>query len=68
MSLEKILCEELNHCRNCEKQNLTFLLVEGAPFCNWVCFTEWKWRKSKDNVGKTTPKNDVVPTGRELNE
>lgn len=56
MSLEKILCEELNHCSNCGARCLSVIIIEGSPFCNAICYTQWKWRKSKDNVGKAAPK------------
>jgi len=68
MSLEKILYEETSQCKNCGRQSLSFLLVDGMSFCNWICFSEWRWRKSKvlhgDNVGKgwpfpTIPQQDV---------
>jgi len=67
MSLEKTLCKDLTQCRNCGARCLSVIIIEGSPFCNAICYTQWKWHKSKvlrgDNFGKAAPKNDVVPKG-----
>lgn len=63
MSLEKILCEELNHCRNCGARCLSIIIIEGKPFCNSICYTEWKRKQeekeSQDIVGKRRPVSTV---------
>lgn len=48
MSLERKLCEELNHCSNCGMKHLSHLILNGHSFCNNVCYSEWVWKRERE--------------------
>jgi len=47
---------EMTTCTNCGAMCLTVIFIEGRPFCNPVCYSEWKWKQEKkesqDMVGR----------------
>jgi len=37
----------MTKCINCGVRCLSIIIVEGYPFCNSICYTEWKWKQEE---------------------
>jgi len=47
MSLEGTYSKRIRRCENCGRRTLSPVVIEGFPFCNTLCYTEWKWKKER---------------------
>lgn len=37
----------MTKCINCGARCLSVIVIEGMPFCNSICYTEWKWKQEE---------------------